>query len=182
MMLKAGDYYLHVHTAVPRGYPAQPLKIEITDSNLPDALVRQEAAKVADMAEKMAEYKMPQSDVGAAQARAGAGEAATSKTEALASKGKQTVVSFNRGQVCKSFALAVALLFTCLLLPAPLLCCSLLAVACSMCFPRADGCRLRVLQLEQLTYANILHHERQAGVPLTASEFNCCQACSEMDS
>ena len=102
MMLRAGAYFMHVHTLVPKGYPTEPLSIEVTDSNLPDALVRLEAAKVADMARKMAAYQAPEGDAQAAQARAGAGEAATSKAERLAREGKQTVVSFNKGQA--SFA------------------------------------------------------------------------------
>lgn len=99
MMLRAGSYFMHVRAVVPRGYPAEPLTIEVTDSNLPDASVRLAAAKVADMTQKLAAYKAPEADAQAAQARAGAGEAATSKAEALAREGKQTVVSFNKGQV-----------------------------------------------------------------------------------
>lgn len=99
MVLRAGNYFMHVRAVVPKGYPAEALNIEVSDSNLPDALVRLEAAKITDIAQKMAEYRTPESDVQAAQARAGAGEAATSKAEKLAREGKQTVVSFNKGQV-----------------------------------------------------------------------------------
>jgi hypothetical protein len=96
--LRAGAYHMHVRAQVPAGYPAEALRIEVRDSNLPGALVRLEAAKVADMAARLAEFHAPVSDALAAAARSGAGEAASSKAETLAREGKQTVVSFNKGQ------------------------------------------------------------------------------------
>ena len=99
VVLRAGEYHVHVRAVVPSGYPAEPLHIEVTDSNLPAALVRVDAVKAADMAARLAEFKAPDTDVMAASARAGAGVAATSRTEQLARDGKQTVTSFNKGKV-----------------------------------------------------------------------------------
>lgn len=97
--LRAGEYYMHVRAVVPHGYPAEPLALDVTDSNLPPQLLRGEITDAVDMAARLAEFKAPQTDVLAAGARQGAGAAATSRTEQLAREGKQTVTSFNKGQV-----------------------------------------------------------------------------------
>lgn len=98
--LRAGEYYMHVRAVVPPGYPAEPLELAVPESNLPDALLRGDVVKACDMAARLAEFKAPVTDVLGAGARQGAGAAATSRTEQLAREGKQTVTSFNKGQVC----------------------------------------------------------------------------------
>eukprot|EP00892_Ulva_mutabilis_P012857 jgi/Ulvmu1/9944/UM058_0027.1 len=98
VVLCAGEYYMHVRAVVPRGYPEEPLGIEVTESNLPEALVRVDAIKATEVAAAAAEFRTPETDVLAAGARAGAGVAAASRAERLAREGKQTVTSFNKGQ------------------------------------------------------------------------------------
>ena len=97
--LRAGDYVLDLALSVSDGYPAEPLAVDVTAHNLPEASVAALRVRLVELAARRAEFRMADTDVLGASARAGAGAASESKAERLALAGKQTVTSFNKGQV-----------------------------------------------------------------------------------